>query len=140
MVSGTPPSLSGLLESRSSSTTIPLPLILTRTIRSFWDKTTQGWLAWSDELELYRQPHPTRSTFLPWEKPSEAAVASARDVVTESTFWKKLSTHFAEENNEVVVSQDNMSCVKSICKLVLLDFLDSDRPQSNFSRISQSKP
>jgi proteasome activator subunit 4 len=83
--------------------------------RIFCDKTIQGWLAWSDDLQLYRQPDSTRSTFV-WEKPSQAAIASVREVVTESSFWKKLSTHFAEENHQVVVTQDNISCVKSICK------------------------
>ena len=97
-----------------------LSTILMHAFRIFCDNTTQGWLAWSDGLQLYRQPHPTRSTFLPWEQPSQAAVASVREVVTKSSFWKKLSTHFAEENHEVVVSQDNMSCVKSICKLARL--------------------
>jgi proteasome activator subunit 4 len=84
--------------------------------RILCDKIPHGWLAWSNELELYRLPHPTQSTFLPWEKPSEAAVASVREVVMKPSYWKKLSTHLAEENHQVVVTQDNMSCVKSICK------------------------
>src|ERR1700749_1347256 len=38
----------------------------------FCDKLLQGWLAWGDELELYRPAQPTSSTFLPWEKASAA--------------------------------------------------------------------
>jgi proteasome activator subunit 4 len=101
----------------------PFTINLTHLVRMFCDKIPQGWLAWSNELELYRVPHPTRSTFLPWEKPSEAAVAAVREVVTKSSFWDKLSTHFSEENHEVVVSQDHISCVKSICKSSSLQYL-----------------
>jgi proteasome activator subunit 4 len=50
--------------------------------RIFCDNTPQGWLAWSDELQLYRLATPHSSTFLPWEKASAAAVASVREVVT----------------------------------------------------------
>lgn len=61
-------------------------------------------------------PSPTSSTFMPWENDSEAAVASVRAVVTDASFWKKLSSRYAEENHEVSVTQDNISCVKSICR------------------------
>ena len=33
-----------------------------------------------------------------------------------SNYWKKLSNHFSEENNNEGVTQDNISCVKSICE------------------------
>jgi proteasome activator subunit 4 len=83
----------------------------------FCDKTPQGWLAWSHELELYHLAQPTSSTFLPWEKGSAAAVASVREVVTNPSFWTNLSERLSEENHQDVITQDNVSCVKSICTL-----------------------
>ena len=121
---------------------IPVTFILNPSSRMFCDKSLQGWLAWSDEQELYHVPHPTRSTFLPWEKASEAAIASVRDVVTDSSFWKQLSGHFAEETHEVVVTQDNISCVKSICESTSLGYsvpVDVDltvTTQSNFLKMN----
>jgi proteasome activator subunit 4 len=84
----------------------------------FCDKLPQGWLAWGDELELYRLAQPTSSTFLPWEKASAAAVASVREVVTDSSFWTNLSERLSEENHQDVITQDNVSCVKSIFQLL----------------------
>ena len=61
-----------------------------------------------------------KSTFQPWEKASENVVESIRSMVTDSLFWKELTKYYAEESDtetDEVVTQDNASCVKSICAL-----------------------
>jgi proteasome activator subunit 4 len=89
-------------------------------IRLFLETDPPGWLAWNDSITLYKPPDFSKSTFKPWEKASEDAVTAVRELAKDPSFWKKLSTYYAEENHEVVITQDNVSCVKSICMFILL--------------------
>lgn len=81
----------------------------------YCDTLHEGWLAWSGTLTAYKPPHESKSTF-EWESLSAEAVSCLREVTVDANFWKKLSSHFAEENHENIVVQDHISCVKSICK------------------------
>ena len=45
---------------------------------------------------------------------------SIRVIVKDPAFWKSLSGYYKEETHEVVIGQDNVSCVKSICELAQL--------------------
>lgn len=85
--------------------------------RTFSEWNLEGWLAWGKTISLYKLPHPKVSTFQPWDKESEDAIAAVRSVVNKGSFWKELSTYYAEENQALEITQDNVSCVKSICKL-----------------------
>lgn len=67
-------------------------------------------------MELFLAPPPDSSCFLPWDSVSQDMVTAVREVTTKETFWENLSNHFAEENHAEVTTQDNISCVKSICK------------------------
>ncbi|KAH7923993.1 hypothetical protein BV22DRAFT_1196262 [Leucogyrophana mollusca] len=83
----------------------------------YLDEMLQGWIAWSPETTFCAQPQLTTPTFV-WEKVSESTVACVREIALDANFWKKLTTHFAEENHETVVVQDHISCVKSIFQLL----------------------
>ncbi|CAK5265273.1 unnamed protein product [Mycena citricolor] len=61
-----------------------------------------GWLAWGDSVTLCRVPDRVKSTFLPWERGSDAF----------------LSVYFGEENHESTIVIDNVSYVKSIFQLL----------------------
>ena len=52
----------------------------------------------------------------PWDLSNEQALEAIREVVTQESFWQKLSKHYSSENHSDVMIQDNASCVKSICK------------------------
>lgn len=67
-------------------------------------------------MALYRPPDRTKSAFQPWEDVSQEVIAVIREVCLDPSYWKKVSTYYAEENHEVTVTQDDISCVKSICK------------------------
>ncbi|KAF9073805.1 armadillo-type protein [Rhodocollybia butyracea] len=84
----------------------------------FRDKNPQGWIAWSESIVLYKRPHPTKSSLLPWESASQEAVLAASRIATNPAFWKKLSKYLAEENSETSLTQDNVSCVKSIFQVL----------------------
>jgi proteasome activator subunit 4 len=73
-------------------------------------------LAWKSTLDLFEPPDQSKSTFQPWERDSDAVVESIRNTVLDESFWKSLSKYYSEENHEVYITQDNASCVKSICK------------------------
>jgi proteasome activator subunit 4 len=76
-------------------------------------------LAWKDTVALYKLPQSSESTFQPWEKASENVVTSIRAMVKDAFFWEELAKYYSEESDaEVVevVTQDNASCVKSICR------------------------
>ncbi|EEB90585.1 hypothetical protein MPER_11186 [Moniliophthora perniciosa FA553] len=83
----------------------------------YLDKNPQGWCAWSNSINLYRAPHPSEPTFL-WEKVSEDAIAAARKIAMDPSFWKKLSSYLSEETHDTTMTQDNVSCVKSIFQLL----------------------
>jgi proteasome activator subunit 4 len=84
--------------------------------RIFSERALEGWLAWKDTISLYKPAHPTKSTFQPWDIASEDVVKAVREFAVDTSFWKTLSGRYSEENHESVIVQDNVSCVKSICK------------------------
>lgn len=43
-------------------------------------------------------------------------IKAVRDLTTSEEFWKALGGFFAEENHADSATQDNISCVKSICE------------------------
>jgi hypothetical protein len=79
---------------------------------------TSGWLAWEQEIDFFLVP--TGSTVGPWEAESQSAVDALRKRATESTFWESLKEHYTEENQAETINYDNVSFVKSICKLLPL--------------------
>ncbi|KAJ6627245.1 hypothetical protein B0H10DRAFT_1941394 [Mycena sp. CBHHK59/15] len=86
----------------------------------FLDKDPPGWLAWGNSVALYKPPDSTQSTFQPWERLSEKAIAAVREIAVTASFWKQLAMYFSEENHEVAIIVDNVSYVKSICLSPLL--------------------
>ena len=76
-------------------------------------------------------PDDTTSTFAPWDESSQDAIDILRQAVNTSSFWESLSTYYSEENHETAIIQDDVSCVKSICKyrshmgLMVSDNIDS---------------
>jgi proteasome activator subunit 4 len=82
--------------------------------RCLQDKPASGWLVWED-VDMYRLPDDTKSTFQPWEEGSAGAIQTVRNAASRADFWEKLSSHFAQENHQETTSADNISCVKSIC-------------------------
>ncbi|TFK76829.1 hypothetical protein BDN72DRAFT_890635 [Pluteus cervinus] len=82
------------------------------------DGNPPGWLTCNSEFTLYALPDETKPTFGPWEAASQEAVDAIREMVTDPEFWEELSGHFSEENHEEVITQDNVSCVKSIFQVL----------------------
>lgn len=80
------------------------------------DKIKSGWIAWSRTIDCFLAPHSTDPTFPEWDKNSSDALSTLRDIATKPDFWNKLSVHYSSENHSDVITQDNVSCVKSICK------------------------
>ncbi|KAM6497955.1 hypothetical protein JOM56_005903 [Amanita muscaria] len=86
--------------------------------RILYDKNPPAWLAWDSTVTLYMLPDGTKSTFAPWDEASQDALKMLRQIVTQSSFWEKLSTYYSEENNESSIIQDDVSCVKSIFQIL----------------------
>ncbi|KAF8898398.1 hypothetical protein BD779DRAFT_1607219 [Infundibulicybe gibba] len=84
----------------------------------FLDKNPCGWIAWPKSIALYTPPDASSSTFQPWEKLSTDTVAAIRGAVMDASFWEKLSGYYSEENHETTITQDNVSCVKSIFQIL----------------------
>ncbi len=80
------------------------------------DKLGSGWIALGKTIDSFLVPHPTKSTFQPWDASSDEPVSTIRSITTASSFWEKLSTHYSAENHSEVVLQDNVCLVKSICE------------------------
>ena len=73
---------------------------------------------WRESVSLYLSPHSSKSTFEPWEAASEDVIQAIREMTTDSKYWENLSTYYSEENHETTMTQDNVSCVKSICEFL----------------------
>ena len=67
-------------------------------------------------MDCFLVPDPKKSTFQPWDAGCDEVVSAFRTVAKDPEFWKSLSTHYSAENNSDVILQDNLCCVKSICK------------------------
>ena len=102
--------------------------------RTLQDKAIVGWLAWPAHVELYLAAPPGKSSLLPWDPQSKGMNEIVRDIALTEAFWKALSGFFAEENHADSATQDNISCVKSICTLkwYFLPILSDFFSQSNF--------
>ncbi|KDR84809.1 hypothetical protein GALMADRAFT_217878 [Galerina marginata CBS 339.88] len=94
----------------------------------FYDKNPPGWLVWDKTISLYTLPHPTKSTFETWDLASGDAIQAVRDLTTDSEFWENVSTYYSEENHETTITQDNVSCVKSIFQLLEDEPFEAFRP------------
>ncbi|KAF4606976.1 hypothetical protein EYR38_001031 [Pleurotus pulmonarius] len=107
------------------------PVDLDRTSQegTFYEHDPPGWLAWPSRFSLLASPHPTRSTFQPWDRTSEAAVTTLRTVAMDPEFWENLITYYAEETDEVSLTQDNVSTVKSIFQVLEDEPLETLKPQ-----------
>lgn len=73
---------------------------------------------WRETVSLYLSPHPSKSTFKPWEAASEDAIQAIREIATDPEYWEHVSTYYSEENHETTITPDNVSCVKSICEFL----------------------
>jgi len=80
-----------------------------------YDKDPPGWLVWNQTISLYTLPDPEKPTFQPWEQASEEVIETVRDITTEKDYWENIALYYSEENHETSITQDNVSCVKSIC-------------------------
>ncbi|KAL0579785.1 Proteasome activator BLM10 [Marasmius crinis-equi] len=102
------------------------------------DKTPPGWLTLPEPISVYKIPAPKTSTFV-WEEPSAEAIAAARKVSTDRSFWKKLSNYLAEETHDTTMTQDNVSNVKSIFQLLEDAPFEALRPQLE-SLLAEKEP
>ncbi|OCH96655.1 hypothetical protein OBBRIDRAFT_787227 [Obba rivulosa] len=106
----------------------PLNLEVARRTPTLRDKIQSGWLVWSETIDCYLAPDATQSPLQPWEAGSQEVLQTIRDIAKDPTFWKKLSIHFSSENHNEVISQDNVSCVKSIFQLLEDEHWEALRP------------
>ncbi|KAJ4476693.1 hypothetical protein J3R30DRAFT_3704168 [Lentinula aciculospora] len=94
----------------------------------FCDNNPQGWIAWGHSIALCKPPHPTLPSLLPWESASQEAVSSASKIATSPAFWKKVNKYLSEENSETSMTQDNVSCIKSIFQMLEDEPLPAVKP------------
>jgi proteasome activator subunit 4 len=87
------------------------------------EKITSGWLAWAPTIDLFTVPQGSSSLVNAWDVSQGDCIAVYRKQAADPDFWKALAKHFSAENHAEVISQDHVSCVKSICKLDLLMLL-----------------
>ncbi|KZT19390.1 hypothetical protein NEOLEDRAFT_1142177 [Neolentinus lepideus HHB14362 ss-1] len=81
------------------------------------DKPATGWLAWGETFDSFLLP-PTDNAAQIWEPASMDAISAIRTMAMDTSYWKRLSNHFSSENHAETISQDNVSCVKSIFQLL----------------------
>ncbi|KAF5377624.1 hypothetical protein D9615_005155 [Tricholomella constricta] len=84
----------------------------------FLDRNPPGWVAWEDSITLYLPPNPTISAFQSWDPSSKAALETFRESATDPSYWENVAGLYSEENHETVITQDNVSFVKSIFQLL----------------------
>jgi proteasome activator subunit 4 len=89
--------------------------MLNMALRMLCEKPTSGWVAWGKKVSLFLAPDETKSTFQPWAESCLDNIAVYREVAKDPAFWQKLSKHYASENHAEVITQDHVSCIKSIC-------------------------
>ncbi|KAG6902315.1 hypothetical protein C0995_001694 [Termitomyces sp. Mi166 len=94
----------------------------------FLDRDPPGWVAWDDSVALYLPPSPTKSAFSIWDPASKDTIEMFRDSATDPEFWEDVSEHYAEENHETTLTQDNASFVKSIFQLLEDEPFEALRP------------
>ncbi|KAG6832246.1 hypothetical protein H0H92_004211 [Tricholoma furcatifolium] len=94
----------------------------------FFDQDPPGWVAWNDSVSLYLPPSSTLSVFSTWEPASKEAVETLREAATDSEFWEAVAEHYAEENHETSLTQDNASFVKSTFQLLQDQPFEALRP------------
>jgi hypothetical protein len=70
----------------------------------------------SPTLDLFVVPTDDAVLANSWDASSQENLAVYRELATDPAFWKSLSKHFTAENHAEVISQDHVSCVKSICE------------------------
>ncbi|KAL4069445.1 hypothetical protein J3A83DRAFT_4095440 [Scleroderma citrinum] len=83
----------------------------------YFDHMVEGWLACNATHTAYASPHSHTSAFQ-WELGSQDAISCVREMAKDADFWDKVAGYFAEENQESTVTQDHISCVKSIVQLL----------------------
>jgi proteasome activator subunit 4 len=95
------------------------------------EKVTSGWLVWAPTIDLFVIPNGTKSIFEPWDSSTLDNIDVYREIADDPSFWKKLSKHFSSENHAQVITQDHVSCVKSILQLL------NDHPLKHLKPIIQ---
>lgn len=76
-----------------------------------------GWLAWDTAIAVYHGADLKEPAIQKWDEGSQAAISAVREVVRSKKFWEKLAVHYTSENQSSQLAQDNISTVKSLCKL-----------------------
>lgn len=76
-----------------------------------------GWLVWDKVIGVYQGADPKEPAFKMWDEGSQVAISAIREVVRSKKFWEKLAVHYTSENQSSQLAQDNVSTVKSLCKL-----------------------
>jgi proteasome activator subunit 4 len=79
------------------------------------EKIGSGWLAWAPTVDLFVVPQGMSSLEDKWTLEHRDSIAIYREHAMDSKFWRALSKHFSAENHAQSLSQDHVSCVKSIC-------------------------
>jgi proteasome activator subunit 4 len=86
-------------------------------LRIYFERTLTGWLVWDKAIGVYQGADLKEPAFQRWDKGSQAAISAVREVVRNKKFWEKLAVHYTSENQSSQLAQDNISTVKSLCKL-----------------------
>ncbi|KAG6845633.1 hypothetical protein H0H87_005840 [Tephrocybe sp. NHM501043] len=105
----------------------------------FLDQDPPGWVAFDDSVAMYLPPSPTKSALAPWDSTSKETLETLRETVTEPEFWEEIAEHYAEENHETTITQDNASFVKSIWLVQLLEDEPLEALRPTLEKLIQNK-
>jgi proteasome activator subunit 4 len=77
-----------------------------------------GWLVWNATERFSALPSSSEPTFPAWDQGSVSAIGVLRELASDPSFWKRLSTRYSEEQSDTEVTLDNVSVVKTIFQLL----------------------
>ncbi|KAF8649879.1 hypothetical protein AX16_005641 [Volvariella volvacea WC 439] len=84
---------------------------------TFRDRDPPGWLVHGNSLPLYMLPPPEFSVLSAWETESQPILEAMQQVLVTKGFWERLVAKYSEETSADIMTQDHVSCIKSIFQL-----------------------
>ncbi len=78
------------------------------------DKTSQGWLVWSDESTYYKPSTEGEGVPFVWDESSKGAVEAIQAIVTDGAWWERIFTDLSQEKSRNYIGAETINLIKSI--------------------------
>ena len=78
------------------------------------DQTSQGWLVWGKETTYYSVPAEGDGVAFQWDPSSQGAIDSAKKVMADDSWWKKVFEHLSQEKDRDYIGAEAINFIKSI--------------------------